>query len=151
MAVVLVRHASAGERMEWPASDIERPLDVVGFGQAAGLVPVITSLRPARFLSSRARRCLDTVRPAATALGLPIEERDELFEGDASQALGLVRDLLVKGDTSVLCSHGDVIPAVLDELSASDGLQGWLSVLRCGKGSAWVVDGGTARYLPTPH
>ncbi|MFP5327925.1 MAG: SixA phosphatase family protein [Acidimicrobiia bacterium] len=150
MAVVLVRHASAGERSEWPASDVERPLDAVGFGQAAALVPVIAALRPARLFSSPARRCMDTLRPAAAALGLPVEERDELFEGDVAPALALVRDLLAKGDTSVLCSHGDVIPAVLDSLSANDGLEGWLSTLRCGKGSAWVLDGRVARYIPTP-
>lgn len=66
-----------------------------------------------------------TLTPAAAALGLPIEERPELAEG-ASRAdtLRLIDDL---SETAALCTHGDVLEALLP------GRQ-------CQKGSIWVVD-----------
>jgi hypothetical protein len=59
-----------------------------------------------------------------------------------------VRSLLRAPGTAVLCTHGDVIPDVLDTLECE-----WDD--RCEKGSTWVLgadeDGRVrGRYLPPP-
>lgn len=149
MALALVRHADAGDRSRYHGEERERPVDAVGRGQASALVPVLTGLRPVRFLSSPALRCVQTVEPAAAALGLAVEIREELYEGDVASARELVAALGFAHDV-VLCSHGDVIPALLDDMAAR-GMTGWHGVLRCDKASVWVVDGDSARYIPPPR
>jgi 8-oxo-dGTP diphosphatase len=111
---VLVRHASAGERKEWTGDDRLRPLDERGRRQAAGLVAPLKALGVDRLVSSPYLRCLQTLEPAATAVGLDLEVREELAEGaSAEDVLRLLADL--EGATPALCTHGDVVEALLGE------------------------------------
>jgi hypothetical protein len=93
------------------------------------------------------------VRPLADALGLGIEVDRALAEGaPVDGALRLVGE--VAPDHGVLCSHGDVIPAVLDALARRDGLAVPHDV-PVAKGSTWVIEGDAppfvhARYVPAP-
>ena len=137
MPVLLVRHACAGERGAWPGTDDQRPLDEKGRAQALALVPLLRSYDPARICSSPATRCIQTVAPTAEALGVELEVVDALYEGDSADAIALVRSL-AGGETVVLCSHGDVVPDVLDALSV-DGMAGWFGATRCQKGSVWAL------------
>lgn len=153
MAVLLVRHASAGDRSAWSGSDRERPLDDRGRAQAAELVPLLKSYDPVRVYSSPAARCIQTVQPAAKALDIEVEVLDALNEGDSTDAIALVRSL-ARGETVVLSSHGDIVPDVLDALSV-EGMAGWFGAQRCQKGSVWVLHpNGTsfekAIYHPPP-
>jgi 8-oxo-dGTP diphosphatase len=76
------------------------------------------------------------VQPLATKLGLEVEATPLLGEGQrASAALELLAAL---PDYSVLCSHGDLIPALIDALA-------WRGMHVMGepdwrKGSMWVID-----------
>jgi broad specificity phosphatase PhoE len=153
MAVLLVRHACAGERTAWPATDRERPLDDTGRRQAAELVSLLRSFEPVRVCSSPATRCIQTVEPTAASLGLEVEVLEALNEGDSADAIELVRSL-AGGETVVLCSHGDIVPDVLDALSV-EGMAGWFGSHRCQKGSVWALhpNGATfekAIYHPPP-
>ncbi len=154
--LLLVRHASAGARGHGP-SDLDRPLDTRGLGQAAGLVeqllPLLPQLDVAPDLrSSPARRCLETIGPLATRLGTTPTVDDDLVEGcDVWKLLGRIHRGIDR--PTVWTSHGDVIPALLGLLAAR-GL-GLGERPRVQKGSTWVLhlDGGTARtatYLPPP-
>jgi phosphohistidine phosphatase SixA len=140
MTILLVRHARAGKAKKWQGDDRLRPLDERGRAQAEGLVDLLRGYEPTAILSSAAVRCVQTVEPPAKALGLEVEERDELAEGKASDdVLSLVSS--IPDDVAVLCTHGDVINEVLGEESA--------------KGSTWVLrlDGGALQrveYLPPP-
>lgn len=148
----LVRHADAGDRSRWQGRDEERPLSVRGANQAALLASALAPLRPQRIMSSPYRRCVETVAPLAEALGLEVEPRAELAEGAAPEALAAMIDEVV-GFDAVLCSHGDVIPALLERVR-------WMgaevpSPPACAKGSTWVVshDGAVftdAEYFPPP-
>ena len=58
------------------------------------------------------------------------------------------------GTNAVFCSHGDIVPAVLDALAQQDALE-LPKNYDCAKGSAWVIeekDGKavTAKYLAAP-
>jgi broad specificity phosphatase PhoE len=114
MRAVLVRHARAGKRAEWTGDDRLRPLDERGRRQAAGLVAPLAGLGVDRLVSSPYVRCVETLVPIADSLGLTVEERDELAEGASVEA---VRRLLdeVGAHTPALCTHGDVVEALLGD------------------------------------
>jgi phosphohistidine phosphatase SixA len=130
VTVFLVRHGSAGKRSKWEGDDRLRPLDEKGRAQAQGLVALLGERGVERILTSPYVRCRETVEPLADALGLPVEERDELAEGASRQtALALVAELA--GEPAVLCTHGDVVDELAGEetkkgstlLLSSDGLR----------------------------
>ena len=134
MTVLLVRHATAGHRIEGTddQDDQLRPLDDRGRRQAEGLVDALADYDIRHVLTSPAVRCRQTVEPLAGTLGLPVVERQELAEGSTVEdVLGLVSSL--NGETAVLCTHGDVVGEVLGEESK--------------KGSTWVLDVGTDGLL----
>lgn len=89
--------------------------------------------------SSRAVRCVDTVTGVALAHGLEVERRDELTEGARPDAfLELLRAQTMADGDLVLCSHGDLIPEVLNRL-----LREGMSVIGprgCEKGSVWELE-----------
>jgi broad specificity phosphatase PhoE len=104
MTLLLIRHASAGDRDEWVGDDLPRPLDARGRGQASRLAELLSDYEIARVLSSPAVRCVQTVEPLARSRGLDIEVRQELGEEQQGEAgAELVRSLV--GDTA-LCVHG---------------------------------------------
>ena len=134
MTVLLVRHATAGHRVEGTddQDDQLRPLDDRGRRQAEGLVDALADYDIRHVLTSPAVRCRQTVEPLAGSLGLPVVERQELAEGSTVEdVLGLVSSL--DGETAVLCTHGDVVGELLGEESK--------------KGSTWVLDVGTDGLL----
>ncbi len=156
--VLLVRHAKAGERVGWaPSDDIIRPLTTEGRRQAADLVDVLNAFSPRDVSASPYRRCLETVVPIAAHLGLSVKSDDRLAEGAATQALSVIRDHFMTGaGCIVLCSHGDVIPEVLQHLQRADGLS-LGSEFRVQKASTWILTGlvgsgtvQTASYVGPP-
>lgn len=149
--LLLVRHAVAIRRREWTDNDDVRPLTKVGQAQADALPELFDKLGVTRLLSGPSLRCLDTLRPLASTLGLRIEIADELAEGRADEATALALSLV--GSGAVLCSHGDVLPPVLEALLPGGGT----SESAWEKGATWRVDGRTvpaaldlASYIPPP-
>ena len=111
-AVVLIRHASAGDREHWSGDDRERPLDERGWRQAEELVRSLAGYEIERIVSSPAARCVQTVEPLARELRIEIEERDELAEGASrDESLAFVEE--VRGAGVALCTHGDVVHELL--------------------------------------
>jgi 8-oxo-dGTP diphosphatase len=148
---VLIRHADAGSRERWEDGDDRlRPLSKKGRRQAEGLVKSLAAIPLERILSSPYRRCVETVEPLARARGLSIEETEALAEGAGLEAvLALLRELA--GRPSALCTHGDIMYEVCEEL-ARLGLVRRPEV-RYQKGAAWILakrDGKlvAARYVP---
>lgn len=137
MTIYLIRHANAGRRQPG-GQDRDRPLDQHGTEQATRIRDALGDAGIERIMSSPARRCIETVQPVATALGLGIEVDDALWEGHgATAAMALLARLVEAGQPAALCSHGDVIPMMLDTLAARGvPLQG----VGCAKGSIWRLD-----------
>ncbi|MEV0591709.1 NUDIX hydrolase [Nonomuraea cavernae] len=113
--LVLVRHASAGARQERDGDDALRPLDPGGRAQAATLATVLPAYRPETLLSSPSLRCVQTLEPYGTKIGL------EPLLGEESQDPGktpaLVRSL--RGPAAV-CSHRKVLPGLIRALTGEE-------------------------------
>ena len=148
MPLLLVRHAVALRRGDWTKPDRVRPLTERGHAQARELVDLLAPYEVERILTSPFVRCVQTVEPLAQHLGLEIERVDELAEGAGDAASRLVG--ADRAGTLVLCSHGDVLPELFDELAPSARLDE--PGFPCAKGSTWVIDDERSRasYLPPP-
>jgi 8-oxo-dGTP diphosphatase len=140
--VYLVRHAHAGKKSEWDGPDLIRPLSAGGHLEALGLVDQLCDYPIRRILSSPAHRCLQTVEPLAGRRGLRVEPSDALgVEGSGAGVLALLEDAAL--DQAVLCTHGEVIGRVFEELEAA-GIE-LPDRPRWPKGSTWVLDRAGAR------
>jgi 8-oxo-dGTP diphosphatase len=134
--VYLVRHAHAGRKADWAGPDLARPLSAEGRRQALGLIDRLDGRPLRRVLSSPAERCLQTVRPLADRRGLAVEASDALgVDGSGGEVLDLVVSAAL--DRAVLCTHGELIGELMEELR---GLGARLSERpRWPKGSTWVL------------
>lgn len=147
----LVRHAHAGDRAAWQGPDAERPLSEKGWRQARGLAAGLARDDIAAITSSPAVRCVQTVEPLAAARGLTITPETRLLEGhDPADTLTWLTSA-VGARPLLACTHGDLVPALLDLLAEAGatvpGERRWA------KGSTWIVDAERgrwrrARYLP---
>lgn len=139
--VLMVRHASAGERAAWSGDDRLRPLDARGRRQAAGLVGPLAARAPTALLSSPYLRCVQTLEPLAEHLAATVAARDELAEGGGVDAF--LHAVGATPGTPVACVHGDLMSALSPDPR------------RCQKGAAWVLaiagsDVRAVEYLPPP-
>jgi 8-oxo-dGTP diphosphatase len=113
MPLYIVRHASAGDRGFGP-DDRLRPLDAIGWARAEQIATQFSDPSEGRLLSSPFTRCMQTLEPLARRTGRIVEATPALGE---AQPFEPVLDLLASlPDGSVLCSHGDLIPDVIDAL-----------------------------------
>lgn len=127
---LVVRHAKALPRRDWDGDDWLRPLDDRGRGQAHDLVPLIGAYAVGRVVTSSSTRCVQTVAPYVEARGVPLKESqwlsEEGYEENPRRARRYIEDLLRRGQPAALCSHGPLLPAVLevigDRLASSRNL-----------------------------
>jgi 8-oxo-dGTP diphosphatase len=133
----VVRHAKAGNRDAWTGDDRRRPLTKKGQEQAERLVATFDSLPVSAVFSSPYLRCVQTVEPLARARGLEITKTEALAEGHGlAGAMTLLGDPQLDG--AVLCTHGDIVWELVEELvrlkvtpAGAGGLE---------KGSTWLVE-----------
>jgi phosphohistidine phosphatase SixA len=151
MTIYLVRHAKAGSRRDWSKDDDLRPLSPVGQRQAERIAAALADVGATRVVSSPFVRCRQTLDPIAQRLRLPLELSDELAEGapltDTLRFLEKMAD-----ETTVLCTHGDVVANVIEHLTSA-GVA--IDDERLEKGSIWELDTRDgeivgAHYRPPP-
>jgi 8-oxo-dGTP diphosphatase len=148
-ACYVVRHADAGTR--GAVADDLRPLSRKGWAQAEAIADTLADAGITRLVSSPFTRCVETLLPLGTRLGLDVDTRDDLAEGaGAAGALALV-------DTAdapiVICSHGDVVGSLIDALDDRGVPR---DDDRLAKGSTWVLTRAAtgvvgAHYVPPPR
>lgn len=109
--ILVIRHASAGDRYAWGDDDTARPLDAKGASQSSLLAGRIAGYPIARIVSSPAARCIETVEPLAALTGLPIDIEPRLGEGQGAHAGDLLAEYRNQG--VVVCTHGDVVDEAL--------------------------------------
>jgi len=119
--LILVRHARSRSRSKWLQADPLRPLDARGRERAQALIPILAAYGVTRVVTSPSVRCVDTVLPYAVAAGQPARLKEALSEeGFAAQpdraAYHLTR-LLERGNAAVVCTHGPVLPVLLERLA----------------------------------
>lgn len=154
MTLYLIRHAHAGNKHQWSGPDEERPLSAKGREQAERMAHHLLDADVKRIISSPAVRCRETVEPLAKRLGVEIEPSASLAEGAATEpAFDLLHQLAGDGVDTALCSHGDVIPALVQALAAQ-GLKGD-GHLASAKAGVFILDTDEgrithSRYVPPP-
>jgi len=149
--LILVRHASAGRKADWPGDDESRPLDARGAADAQALAGLLACFAPAaRVISSPALRCTETVRPYAASFGGTVEAEAcltpagrSVFSSLTEQADALWRlfsALVADRRPAVLCLHRENLPgtlaAVCSALGAQDAVPADPSLP---KGGFWVA------------
>lgn len=132
----LVRHASAYVRNDSDPRDSARSLDKRGRKQRNALLDSLMAHPITRIGSSHFARCIETVEPLASRLGVPVEREAALTEGSHPHRLvALIHDL--SKEAAVLCTHGDVVADLIGHLFAEgipmDGPMEW------DKGSRWQL------------
>jgi broad specificity phosphatase PhoE len=143
-------HMDAVGRNEFAGPGDERPLTELGQKQAQRIVEDLTADGPiAAIYSSPALRCRASLEPLSQKLGLPVQvapgfkdtggykapegwERGDAkgpdplggaaSAGSAYRALLDIRDALPDGSRAVLCSYGDIVPALLAFVSGANGI-----------------------------
>ena len=139
MPIYLTRHASAGTRGSLGHnSDLDRTLDAVGHEQAEGIVNLLGDVGVTAIYTSRAARCRQTIEPLGQKLDVEVVQHDALLEGQsATAAVHLARTLAQSDITAALCSHGDIIPDMIQTLAREGtvivGPRAWA------KGSTWEL------------
>ncbi|MCT9002888.1 NUDIX hydrolase [Microbacterium memoriense] len=123
--IVVLRHAKALAREDWKGADATRTLTSRGIKQAASIVGPLRAFGVRRIISSDAVRCLTTVAPLSAALGKNVTSTRQLgqdaWEDGTSDVRSIVGKRVRSGKPAVLCSHGPVIPGILNELALATG------------------------------
>lgn len=119
--VILLRHASAGEKRFWHGNDLVRPLDARGRWEAGELTHLLNAYAPKRLISSATARCVESLLSYAVEASLPIVTEPAFTVG--SPALPSARQhlqlLLADGhDGLLVCTHGELIPDLVATVCA---------------------------------
>jgi len=151
VTVYLLRHARAGRRSAWKGDDELRPLSKVGRRQAAAILDVLGDADIEQVVSSPYVRCVQSVERLAEERGVEVDVVDELAEGAPPEDALRLFDK-VSGHPTVLCTHGDIVQALLTHFKAN-GVK--VGKLRMEKGSVWAFETRNGRvtkatYLPPP-
>jgi 8-oxo-dGTP diphosphatase len=139
MTLYLLRHASAGKPLGDRTADRSRPLDELGHAQAVAIADRLVAAGANRVYSSPYLRCIQTLEPLADRLGAEISLHEEFGEGtDFAAALELCEEM---HPGSVVCSHGDLIPALIEAMLRRGMTISGPTGFR--KASIWVIERST--------
>lgn len=140
-SVLLVRHAKAGKRDNWPGDDDLRPLSAAGWRQAGALRTLLPLWRPSRVHSAPRARCVQTVQAIGDDLGTEVVLEHRLSEEGywPDPDAGLVRflEIVDARGVPVVSSQGGVIPDLVARLAELGGLP--LDDVPSKKGSVWLL------------
>lgn len=117
-------HVDAVDRNQWQGAPDDRPLTQLGRQQAERMAEELGAEPLQGIYSSQALRCRDSLAPLSARVGLPVVVLTE-FQDTAEKALGALREihLAIPDGRAVLCSYGDVVPALLGHLSNEWGAE----------------------------
>jgi 8-oxo-(d)GTP phosphatase len=115
-------HMDAVDRNSWQGAPDDRPLTPLGERQSERIAEELTSGPVQAIYSSQAVRCRASLAPLAARLELPVQVLVE-FQDTAEKALRALNEIYaaVPDARAVLCSYGDVVPALLNYLTSTWG------------------------------
>jgi 8-oxo-dGTP diphosphatase len=139
--MLLLRHASAGERPQAASLDRARRLDRVGRADARELPEALAGHVIDRVVSSPHARCIETVGALARGRNLRVEVRDELVPDASVEDVRALLDELP--DSALVCTHREVIERLFENQQT------------CEKAGTWLLERRNGRlepvaYLPPP-
>jgi len=126
--LILMRHAAAGSKAvvagddaATAAADLARPLEARGEADAKILAGLLASYGECQVISSAAERCVETVRPYAEAIGVPIQVKQtftvtprQLPDAQLTEGAELVTSLATSGLPTLICAHRENLPSLID-------------------------------------
>jgi|SRR5579871_1694390 len=112
-------HMDAVDRNSWQGAPDDRPLTPLGERQSERIAEELTIEPVQAIYTSQALRCRASLAPLSGRLGLPVQVLTE-FQDTAEKALGALQEMhaAVPDGRAVLCSYGDVVPALLNHLTS---------------------------------
>ena len=135
-AIIALRHAKAIPAFDFDGRDSARPLTHRGELEAQSIVAGLSAFGPTIIGSSTALRFQQTVAPTAEALGITVKKTDSIaqdaFENGTSDIRGQVGKRVRRRVTSILCSHGPVLPEIMREVALATGSTKLASISRAG-------------------
>ncbi|MDL9981059.1 NUDIX hydrolase [Microbacterium sp. ASV49] len=123
--LVVLRHGRATAREHWRDADALRPLTAKGARQAKAVAGPLRAFGVRKIISSDAVRCVTTVTPLAAETGRRIERTEQLsqdaWETGEADVRAVIGKRVRKRTPVVLCSHGPVLPDILNEIALATG------------------------------
>lgn len=123
--VIALRHGKAVPPASWDGPDSTRPLLHRGLEQARSVAPAIAAWAPAKLMSSPAVRCLSTIGPVSALTGLAVKQSKSIsqdaYEEGTAHVRRVVRKRVEQRESVVLCSHGPVLPEIVEEVAGATG------------------------------
>ncbi len=123
--IIAVRHGKAVPPGSWDGPDATRPLLHRGLAEARSIAPAIAAWGPQKLISSTAVRCLATIEPTASEIGLMVKHEagisQDAYEDGTATVNKIVRKRVAKQKPVALCSHGPVLPAIVEAVAAATG------------------------------
>ena len=122
--LIILRHTQALKRADFSGKvDTERPLTGRGRSQSTELIPLLDAYGIDTVHASSARRCEETVRRFAKAIGVPVQQEPDLTEESHATTSGATAaraaELALEPAAMVLCSHRPVLPTVLKSIATA--------------------------------
>ena len=108
--LLVVRHASAGDRHEWTGDDRLRPLDERGVRQAESIAELFAAYAVEVVCAADVVRCQDTLQPFADAAGLSVRTDPRLgSRADPAAGVDALTELAARGRPAVVCTQREVL------------------------------------------
>jgi len=116
-ALIVLRHGKAMPHEQWDGPDSSRPLLHQGIEQSTSVAGGIAAFGPEVLVTSPAARCVATIAPTAEATGRGVIEArsisQDAYSSDRVRVDRQVAKRLGRNATTVMCSHGPVIPQII--------------------------------------
>jgi phosphohistidine phosphatase len=148
MRVYFLRHGKA-DWPDWKGDDDDRPLTKEGKREMERIAEFLAELEiaPAAILSSPLPRAAQTAEIAADALGLAVQQEEDLGKGFT---LAKLRPLLARadGEDLMLVGHEPDFTGVIGALTGADAKLGKGGIARVDLESASAVDGKLVWLIP---
>ena len=122
--LILLRHAKAEPKDDWPGNDLARPLSGKGRADAAAVAPLLACFAPvAGVFTSPALRCEQTVVPYAETAGVRVQPAEALriSRTGGPDWSTFLASVLASGRPAILCAHRENLPGLIAGAAAGLG------------------------------
>ncbi|CAJ1584086.1 NUDIX hydrolase [[Mycobacterium] wendilense] len=151
--VLIVRHATAGQKSKYRGDDRKRPLDKHGRAQAESLVGLLLAFGARELHAADRVRCHQTIAPLADELGVAITNEptltEESYAENPKSGRARVLEIAALPGTRVLCTQGKVIPDLISWWCATAGITP--ESTRNKKGSVWILSLAGEKLVAADH